>query len=154
MKTLFRQLRFLSCPPAPEGEKQQSGRWITKPSQVLRTILGLLLVASFARAQDGFLSSWEERARATLAGQPAWPTPLVTANSGLVQLFRADFVRQITPAEITTWNYGNSKGLDLIPWYKTEFDITVPPYIEHNSPTIKDGFGDLSMLLKYRILAN
>jgi hypothetical protein len=97
MKTLFRQLRFLSCPPAPEGEKQQSGRWITKPSQVLRTILGLLLVASFARAQDGFLSSWEERARATLAGQPAWPTPLVTANSGLVQLFRADFVKSRLP---------------------------------------------------------
>jgi len=29
-----------------------------------------------------------------------------------------------------------------------------PPYIEHNSPTVKDGFGDLSMLLKYRILSD
>jgi hypothetical protein len=125
-----------------------------KPLPLLTTILGLLALASFARAQGGFISSWEDRARATLAGQPAWPTALVTANSGLVQLFRADFVRQITPAEITTWNYGNSKGLDLVPWYKTEFDITVPPYIEHNSPNIKDGFGDLSMLLKYRILSD
>jgi hypothetical protein len=125
-----------------------------KPSQVLKTILGLLLLASFARAQDGFLSSWEERARTTLAEQPGWPTPLATANSGLVQLFRADFVRQITPIDITTWNYGNSKGLDLVPWYKTEFDITVPPYIEHNSPTVKDGFGDVSVLLKYRILSD
>jgi hypothetical protein len=125
-----------------------------KPLPVLRTILGLLVLASFAHAQDGFLSSWEDRARATLAEQPAWPTPLVTANSGLVQLFRADFVRQITPAEITTWNYGNSKGVDLIPWYKTEFDVTIPPYIEHNSPKVKDGFGDLSMLLKYRILSD
>jgi hypothetical protein len=122
--------------------------------QSLRTVLGVLALASFAHAQDGFFSSWEDRARATLAGQPAWPTPLVTANSGLVQLFRVDFVRQITPTEITTWNYGNSKGLDLVPWYKTEFDITVPPYIEHNSPTVKDGFGDLSMLLKYRILSD
>jgi len=120
----------------------------------LSTILILLSFASFAHAQEGLWSSWEDRVRTTLSGQPAWPTPLVTANSGLVQLFRVDFVRQITPAEITTWNYGNSKGLDLVPWYKTEFDITIPPYLEHNSPTVKDGFGDVSLLLKYRLLAD
>ena len=114
----------------------------------------MLSFASFAHAQEGLWSSWEDRVRTTLSGQPAWPTPLVTANSGLVQLFRVDFVRQITPAEITTWNYGNSKGLDLVPWYKTEFDITIPPYLEHNSPTVKDGFGDVSLLLKYRLLAD
>jgi hypothetical protein len=125
-----------------------------KPLSLARTMIALLALASFAYAQDGFLSSWEDRVRTTLAEQPAWPTPLVTANSGLVQLFRTDFVRQITPTEITTWNYGNGKGLDIIPWYKTEFDITVPPYIQHNSPAIKDGFGDLSMLLKYRILSD
>ena len=94
------------------------------------------------------------RAGSTLAAQPAWPTAVVTANAGLVQLFRTDFVRQITPTEITTWNYGNSKGLDLIPWYRTEFDVTVPPYIQHNSPKVEDGFGDVSMLLKYRILSD
>ena len=121
---------------------------------LVRTMIALLALASCAYAQDGFLSSWEDRVRTTLAEQPAWPTPLVTANSGLVQLFRTDFVRQITPTEVTTWNYGNSKGLDLIPWYKTEFDITVPPYIQHNSPAINDGFGDLSMLLKYRMLSD
>ncbi len=125
-----------------------------KPRSLLRTTIALLALASFAHAQDGFLSAWEDRVRTTLAEQPAWPTPLITANSGLVQLFRADFVRQITPAQTTTWNYGNSKGLDLIPWYKTEFDIAVPPYIQHNSPAIKDGFGDLGMLLKYRILSD
>jgi Putative MetA-pathway of phenol degradation len=121
---------------------------------LVRTMIALLALASCAYAQDGFLTSWEDRVRTTLAEQPAWPTPLVTANSGLVQLFRTDFVRQITPTEVTTWNFGNSKGLDLIPWYKTEFDITVPPYIQHNSPAINDGFGDLSMLLKYRILSD
>jgi hypothetical protein len=122
--------------------------------RAIHFLLFCFALASFVGAQDGFLSSWEDRARATLAQQPAWPTPLVTANSGLVQLFRADFVRQITPAEVTTWSYGNGKGVDLVPWYKTEFDITVPTYIEHNSPKVKDGFGDLSMLLKYRILSD
>ena len=139
---------------APNLRRSFQRRKRMKLMRVLRIIFGLLVLASFAHAQDGFFTSWEDRARATLAAQPAWPTPVVTANAGLVQLFRADFVRQITPSEITTWNYGNSKGVDLIPWYKTEFDITIPPYIEHNSPKLEDGFGDVSMLLKYRILAD
>ncbi len=124
-----------------------------KPYHVLTVILGLLVLVPSAHAQNGFFSSWEDRARATLAQQPAWPTALATANAGLVQVFRFDFVRQTTPTEITTLNYGNGKGLYLVPWYKTEFDITVPPYIEHNSLKLKDGFGDLSMLLKYRVIS-
>jgi hypothetical protein len=68
----------------------------------------------------------------------------------LVQLLRTDFIRQITSSGTTTWNYGNTKGLDVVPWYKTELDISAPPYIQHNS-TATDGFGDFAMLLKYRI---
>jgi hypothetical protein len=83
---------------------------------------------------------------------PSWPVPVFTPSSGLVQLFRSDFVRQITPAETTTRNYGNTKGMDIIPWYKTELDIAAPPYIQHNS-TAKDGLGDRSMLLKYRVIS-
>jgi hypothetical protein len=69
-------------------------------------------VAAFARlsgAQERFFSSWEGRVRATIADQPAWPVPVVTPSSGLVQLFRTDLVRQITAAETTTRNYGNTK---------------------------------------------
>ena len=107
-------------------------------------------------AQSGlseFFTSWEGRARDTLAQQPSWPTPVVTASSGLLQLFRTDFVRQITPAGTSTWNYGYTKGFDLVPWYKMEFDVLIPPYIQHNSATAQDGFGDFSMLLKYRLAA-
>jgi hypothetical protein len=100
---------------------------------------------------SGFFASWEDRARDTLASQPYWPTPLVTASSGLLQLFRTDFARQISPTGTDTWNYGNTKGFDLVPWYKVEVDVLIPPYIEHNIPSAKDGFGDFSMLLKYRL---
>jgi len=120
--------------------------------RVLAMVFTFLAFACFSHAQEGFFSSWEDRVRATTAEQPAWPVPVVTPSSGLVQLFRTDFVRQVTPAETTTWNYGNTKGVDIIPWYKTEFDIAAPPYIQHNS-TAKDGFGDLSMLLKYRVIS-
>lgn len=113
------------------------------------TIL-LLILPSAAAAQDGVLSSWENRTQTTLAEQPAWAVPVITPSSGLAQLFRSDFMRLSMPTGATTWNYGNSKGLNLIPWYKTELDIAVPPYIQHNS-TAADGFGDFSLMLKYRI---
>jgi len=48
------------------------------------------------------------------------------------------------------WNYGNSKGLELIPFSRVEIIVNVPPYIQHNSTAI-DGFGDVSFLMKYRI---
>jgi hypothetical protein len=76
----------------------------------------------------------------------------VTASSGLLQVARTDFARQITPAGTDTWNYGNTKGISLVPWYNVEFDVLAPPYIQHNS-TAKDGAGDFSMLLKYRLAA-
>ena len=106
-------------------------------------------------AQDkppGFFTGWEDRVRDTLAQQPSWPIPLVTASSGLLQVFRTDFVRQIAPAGTDTWNYDNTKGFNVVPWYNVEFDALAPPYIQHNSKA-EDGFGDFSMTLKYRLAA-
>jgi hypothetical protein len=101
---------------------------------------------------SGFLGGWENRVRDTLSQQPAWPSPLVTASSGLLQLSRTDVVHLITPAGTDTWNYGNGKGVDVVPWYKVEFDALPPSYIQHNSKA-QDGFGDFSMLAKYRLAA-
>jgi hypothetical protein len=50
-------------------------------------------------------------------------------------------------------NLGNSKGLELIPYERVEVILNVPPYLEHNNPKIHDGFGDVSFLGKYRLLA-
>ncbi len=101
---------------------------------------------------EGFFARWEDRVRDTLAQQPAWPIPLVTASSGLLQVARADFVREIAPARTDTWIYDNGKGINVVPWYRVEFDVLAPPYIQHNSAA-KDGSGDFSMLLKYRLKA-
>jgi hypothetical protein len=80
--------------------------------------------------------------------------PLITSSSGIVQLARADFVRQYTSTHTLTWNYDNSKGFDFIPYYNTEVDINLPPYIQHNNPKVMDGAGDFSMVLKYRLFAS
>jgi hypothetical protein len=106
-----------------------------------------------ARAQKNFFSSWEDRVRATSARQPAWPVPVVSPTAVIVQLARTDFVRQYTPTHTTTWNYDNGKGVNFIPFARTEFDINLPPYIQHNNPKVADGAGDFSMVAKYRMFA-
>ena len=101
-------------------------------------------------AASGFLSQWLTRTSATQARQPGWAVPLVTTYTGLIQVARTDLVRQIAPARTVTWNFDNSKGINLVPWANTELSCGLPPYIEHNSAA-RDGFGDLSFLGKYRI---
>ena len=114
-------------------------------------VVGCRLCAAQSET-SGFFTNWEDRVRQTLAQQPSWPIPLVTASSGLLQVARTDFVRQIAPAGTDTWNYDNSKGVSLVPWYGLEFDALAPPYIQHNSKA-EDGLGDFSMSLKYRLTA-
>jgi hypothetical protein len=112
-----------------------------------------LLVSATAHAQTGFFQAWENRVRATTARQPAWPVPVVSPTAVIVQLARTDFVRQYTSTHTTTWNYDNGKGVNLIPFARTEVDINLPPYIQHNTPKVQDGAGDFAMAVKYRMFA-
>ncbi|MGD0892115.1 MAG: hypothetical protein ABR923_11310 [Terracidiphilus sp.] len=99
---------------------------------------------------NGFFNQWLARTSATQAKQPAWIVPLVTTYTGLIQVARTDFTRQVAPAHTDTWNYDNSKGLNLVPWANTELVVDLPPYIQHNTKAI-NGWGDFSFLVKYRI---
>ena len=118
-----------------------------------RIVLFVLLGSSVTVAQTGFFKAWEERVRATSARQPAWPVPVVAPSSVIVQLARVDFLHQYTSTHTETWNYDNGKGVNLIPFARTEFDINLPPYIQHNAPKVKDGAGDVSFVAKYRMFA-
>lgn len=93
----------------------------------------------------GFYSRWAARTNAVQSKQPPWAVPLVTTYTGLFQVLRTDFVRQITPTHTDTWNLDNSKAVNFIPWDHVEFAIDLPPFIKHNLPpptSSKDGFGD------------
>jgi Putative MetA-pathway of phenol degradation len=126
---------------------------ISKRLMIVACAIALVGTSAPSAAQnDRFLAGWEDRVRDTLAQQPSWPIPLITASSGLLQVIRTDFVRQIAPSGTDTWNYDNGKGFNVVPWYRVEFDALLPPYIQHNSKA-EDGFGDVSMLLKYRVAA-
>ena len=126
---------------------------IFKRLMIVVCAIALVGTGALCAAQnERLLAGWEDRVRDTLAQQPSWPIPLITASSGLLQVIRADFVRQIAPSGTDTWNYDNGKGFNVVPWYRVEFDALLPPYIQHNSKA-EDGFGDVSMLLKYRVAA-
>lgn len=110
-----------------------------------------MICASYGVGQStNFFSRWENRVRATSAKQPSWPVPVISATPQLSQLVRADVVRQFTSTHFTTWNYGNSKGFQFIPYSNLEVDVNLPPYIQHNNPKAIDGAGDFSMVAKYR----
>lgn len=100
-------------------------------------VMTLLSSSGALHAQDNFFQAWEARVRATSARQPSWPVPVVSPSAVIVQLARVDFVRQYTSTNTTTWNYDNGKGVNLIPFARTEFDINLPPYIQHNNPRFR-----------------
>ena len=52
-----------------------------------------------------------------------------------------------------TWNYGAGRGLNLIPGFNSEIDVYYAPYIQHNAPKVRDGFGDVGFLYKYRFFS-
>lgn len=116
----------------------------------LPVFLLVLILTSALHAQDNFFSRWEKRTTETQAKQPSWSVPLVAPYPMLIQVFRADVTRQVTPARTDTWNYGASRGLNLVPGHNLEFDFYYPDYFEHNS-NAKDGFGDVGFLGKYRM---
>ncbi|GGG94371.1 transporter [Silvibacterium dinghuense] len=103
-------------------------------------------------AQENFFERWQQRASHEQSQQPNWGVPLNQPYPMLIQVFRADFTRQITPTHTDTWIFGNAKGLNLIPGLHSEFDFYYPSYYEHNVKTAKDGFGDVQFVYKYRIL--
>jgi hypothetical protein len=117
---------------------------------LLITAVGSAQEGSKDAALGGFYDRWEARTNAIQSRQPGWAVPLVTTYTGLFQVVRTDILRQTTPTLTHTWNFDNSKGVNIIPSNRTEIAINLPPYIEHNS-TAKDGAGDMSFLGKVRI---
>jgi hypothetical protein len=115
--------------------------------------LVLCLSSLSSSAQDGYFADWFQRVDKTQAEQPHWITPLATTTSRLEEEYRYDQLWQENAKGITTNNYDGGKGLELIPFEKVEVIFNVPPYIDHNNPKTKDGWGDVAFLVKYRLLS-
>lgn len=103
-------------------------------------------------ASNSFLARYQARVTETQSEQPHWVTPVATVTPRLEQELRSDFVRQTNARRESTWNYGNSKGLEIIPARRIELLFNVPPFFSRGTGA-KDGFGDMSFNSKYRIFA-
>jgi len=119
---------------------------------MLLSCLGLIGAAGSAFGQTTFIERYQARVSATQAEQPHWVTPLVTVTPRLEQEFRTDFVHQYNTKGFAIWNYGNGKGLELIPERHSEILINLPPFFNRSNGA-KDGFGDISFTEKFRIYA-
>jgi hypothetical protein len=127
---------------------------LPKLTALFAPAITLLMGAALSlSAQTNFISKWQQRATETQSRQPAWAPPLVAPYPMLIQVFRADFSRQIASALTDTWNYGAGRGLNLVPGFNSEIDLYYPPYIQHNAKGVLDGFGDVGFLGKYRLLS-
>jgi hypothetical protein len=101
---------------------------------------------------DSWWERYEARVTATQSMQPHWVTPLVTVTPRLEQEVRTDFLHYYNTKGRVLWNYGNGKGLELIPEKHTEIIVNVPPFFNRSNGE-SDGFGDISFLAKERIFS-
>ena len=97
-----------------------------------------------------WVHGWLRRVDQTRAKQPHYASPLITTHVLLVQQFRYDIYAQEGSAESWTYNFGAGKGVEIIPNARMEVQVSVPPYIAHRSSGLPDGFGDVSMFIKFR----
>jgi hypothetical protein len=115
-------------------------------------ILSSTAGAQTAATQGSFIERCQAQVTATQNAQPHWITPLVLVTPRLEQEGRSDFVRQTNTKLQDTWNYGNSKGLEIIPFSRVELLFNFPPFFNHDTGA-KDGFGDVSFNSKFRIFS-
>jgi hypothetical protein len=116
-------------------------------------VLAILCLTAKTYAQDGYFADWFKRVDKTKDEQPHWVTPLATTTPRLEEEYRYDQFWQTNSKGLTTDNYDGGKGLELIPFEKVEVIFNLPPYIDHNSPIAKNGWGDVAFLVKYRLLS-
>jgi hypothetical protein len=103
--------------------------------------------------QNDWVHKWLRRVDKTRTEQPHYVAPLITTHVDLVQQFRYDSYQQVAPSGAGTFNFGASKGLEIIPFSRVEAQVGVPPYMLHQTPGTHDGFGDVSIFLKFRAFA-
>jgi hypothetical protein len=113
----------------------------------------LLTLPAVAQNSEDWFSNWLSRVSETQSEQPHWVTPLVTVTPRLEQEIRYDVADQPRTNNNEILNVGNSKGLEFIPTHNTEIIVAPPPYQFNSKNGVRDGWGDMSFLLKYRLLS-
>jgi hypothetical protein len=95
--------------------------------------------------------AWLDLGDQVQARQPDWLSPLATTSGRLKQEFRYDIWDQPASGRNRSYQFGGNKGLEFITSSRTQILIGVPTYtlVPPNGPP--GGFGDLPLMVKFRI---
>ena len=130
-------------------------RWIDRLEKrccCLRRLFLFFGVTCLACAQNTFVNRWLDNVTRIQNEEPHWISPLVMTTPRLEQKLREDTVRQQI-AGGSVWIFDDGKGLEFVPAQHFALTFNLPPYLQYDAPQTHSGFGDVSFLLKYRILA-
>jgi hypothetical protein len=99
----------------------------------------------------GFFRSWFRMAAEAQAKQPDWLSPLATTSGRLKGELRYDIWDQPATQGSRTYQFGGGKGLEFITSSRTQILLGIPSYTLHTPNGPVGGFGDLPLMLKFRI---
>jgi hypothetical protein len=97
--------------------------------------------------------AWRKMAEREEASEPDWLSPLATTSGRIKDEFRYDMGTQTAPAGGSVASFGGNKGLEFIAAPRVQLLLGIPPYTDHSPPSPSNGFGDLPLMLKFRIRA-
>ncbi|PWT80706.1 MAG: hypothetical protein C5B57_11780 [Blastocatellia bacterium] len=103
-----------------------------------------------AQACD-FLTRWFETVDGIQAAQPRWMTPLATVTARLEDEWRSDVLWTQRPGD-TLLNVGGGKGHRPSRFFRWKSSSVRRRTFSHANRAIADGFGDVGVLVKYRLL--
>lgn len=95
--------------------------------------------------------AWRQLSDQEEASEPNWLTPLATTSGRIKNEFRYDIWRQTTPTGSTILTFGGGKGLECIVAPRVQLLLGVPSYLDRSAPSPPDGFGDLPLMVKFRL---
>lgn len=118
---------------------------------VLALAAALLSSACAASAQESHYERFREHNARMTALQPSWASPLIQSDARLAQAVRLSFSNFRSAAGTLTTNYGNYHMLGLLIGDRVQANLIAPPYVQNNSVTAKDEFGDTQLETKVRV---
>ena len=95
--------------------------------------------------------AWYDMAEKAQATQPDWLSPLATTSGRLKSEVRYDVWDQPSTGWNRTYQFGGNKGLEFITSSRTQLLLGVPTYTLNSPNGPPSGFGDLPLMLKFRI---
>ena len=103
------------------------------------------------KKKGSLFRSWLRMGSETQAKQPDWLSPLATTSGRLKQELRYDTWDQPSTRGNRTYQFGGGKGLEFITSSRTQILAGIPTYTLHSPNGSPGGFGDLPLMLKFRV---